>query len=203
MPDCQFHECLARRANPRDSRETLYLEDFKCDFLTLHPYYIYPYYPQKYERLFKEKNPRYIFYNTHTHLLERELLILSEKSLQPLFLPSPIAIPERRFVPKYNLHLFRVQKVFQSLGSFGDLPKEAGKAWWMQSGILRDPESQRRHDFEKSIGSKSLKDSSTLGRLGLEGLLLFVYFNFILQWIDFNLEGRGEIFRQVLLFFLQ
>ena len=36
---------------------------FKCDFLTLHPYYIYPYYiyphyPQKYERLFREKNPR-------------------------------------------------------------------------------------------------------------------------------------------------
>ena len=23
---------------------------FKCDFLTLHPYFIYPYYPQKYER---------------------------------------------------------------------------------------------------------------------------------------------------------
>ena len=28
---------------------------FKCDFLTLHPYYIYPHYPQKYERSFKEK----------------------------------------------------------------------------------------------------------------------------------------------------
>ena len=31
---------------------------FKCDFLTLHPYYIYPHYPQKYRRPFKEKNPR-------------------------------------------------------------------------------------------------------------------------------------------------
>ena len=31
---------------------------FKCDFLTLHPYYIYPHYPQKYKKPFKEKNPR-------------------------------------------------------------------------------------------------------------------------------------------------
>ena len=58
MPGCQFHECLMRRANPRGTHKTLYLENFKCDLLTLHPYYIYPYYPQKYERLFREKNPR-------------------------------------------------------------------------------------------------------------------------------------------------
>ena len=30
------------------------------------------------------------------------------------------------------------------------------------------------------VGSRSLEGSSTLGRLGLEGLLLFVYSNFIL-----------------------
>ena len=71
MPDCQFYDCLARvmpsyqfrdclmsRANPRGTHETLCLEDFRCDLLTFHPYYIYPHYPQKYERLFKEKNPR-------------------------------------------------------------------------------------------------------------------------------------------------
>ena len=45
---------------------------FKCDFPTLHPYYIYPHYPQMYERPFREKNPRLVFYNTHTHLFERE-----------------------------------------------------------------------------------------------------------------------------------
>jgi len=27
------------------------------------------------------------------------------------------------------------------LGSFGDLPKEASEAWWMQLGVLRDLES--------------------------------------------------------------
>ena len=57
------------------------LRVFKYDFLTLHPYYIYPHYPQKYERLFREKNPRKVFYNTHTRLLKREILILNEKSL--------------------------------------------------------------------------------------------------------------------------
>ena len=31
---------------------------FKCDFLTFHPYYIYPNYSQIVRRPFKEKNPR-------------------------------------------------------------------------------------------------------------------------------------------------
>ena len=43
-----------------------------CEFLTLHPYYIYPHYPQMYERPFREKNPRLVFYNTYTHLFERQ-----------------------------------------------------------------------------------------------------------------------------------
>ena len=50
------------------------------------------------------------------------------------------------------------------------------------------------------VGSRSLEGSSTLGRLGLEGLLLFVYSNFILQWINYHLEGGGEVFRRVLRF---
>ena len=85
-------------------------------------------------------------------------------------------------------------------GKFGDLPKEAGKAWWMQSGVLRDLENYRRHDSEKSVGSRSLEGTSTLGRLSLEGLLLFVYSNFILWWIDYRLEGGGEVFLQILWF---
>ena len=39
--------------------------------------------------------------------------------------------------------------------------------------------SKRRQDSEKSVDSRSLKGSSTWGKLGLEGLLLFVYSNFI------------------------
>ena len=68
---------------------------------------------------------------------------------------------------------------------------------------LRDPKSQKRQDSEKSVGSRNLEGSSTCGRLGLEIFLLFVYFNFIFQWIDFDLEGHREVFHRVLQFPLQ
>ena len=42
-----------------------------------------------------------------------------------------------------------------------------------------------------------------MGRLGLEGLLPFMYPNFILYWIIDRLEGGGEVFRLVLRFPLQ
>ena len=41
-------------------------------------------------------------------------------------------------------------------------------------------EKLEKTNSEKSVGSRSLEGSSTWGRLGLEGLLLFVYSNFIL-----------------------
>ena len=40
----------------------------------------------------------------------------------------------------------------------------------------------------------------TLGRLGLEGLLLFMYPNYIFEWITYRLEGGGEVLRQELRF---
>ena len=135
------------------------------------------------------------FSTTHTPIYQRESYSSLVRDPCSLFsFPLPLSYLERRFVPKHNPHLFGVQRVFWSLGSFRDLPKEAGEAWRMQSGVLRDPKNQRRHDSEKSIGSRSLEDSSTLGRLGLEGLLLFVYSNFILQWIDYRLEATERFF---------
>ena len=107
---------------------------------------------------------------------------------------SSLSYLERRFLPKHSPHIFRVQRVFWSLGSFRDLPKETGEAWQMQSGVLHDPKSQRRQGFIKSVGSKSLEGSSSWGRLGLEGLLLFIYSNFILQWINLPVGGRRRGF---------
>ena len=55
------------------------------------------------------------------------------------------------------------------------------------------------------VGARSLEGLGALGRLGLEGLLLFVYpnfINFILYWIILCLEGGREVFRRVLLFSL-
>ena len=90
--------------------------------------------------------------------------------------------------------------MFWSLGSFGDLPKEAGEAWRMQSGILRDLKSQTRHGSEKTCWSRSLEGIGTLGRLGLEDLLLFVYPNLLSSRSIYRLEGDGEVFHQVLQF---
>ena len=70
----------------------------------------------------------------------------------------------------------------------------------MQSGVLQDPESLTRHGFEKPCWSKSLKGLGTLGRLGLEGLLLFVYPNLLSSGSIYRLEGGGEVFRRVLRF---
>ena len=50
------------------------------------------------------------------------------------------------------------------------------------------------------VGARSLEGLGTLGRLGLEGLLLFMYPNFILQWIIDRLEGGGEVLHQELRF---
>ena len=46
---CQavFREYFIRKAISWGTHETLCLEDFKCNSYTLHPYYVYPHYPQK------------------------------------------------------------------------------------------------------------------------------------------------------------
>ena len=89
----------------------------------------------------ERKNPRQVFYNT-THPSFRESYSSLVRNHCSLFsFPLPLSYIERRFVPKHNSHIFRVQRVFWNLGSFEDLPKEAGEAWQMQSGILQDLES--------------------------------------------------------------
>ena len=93
--------------------------------------------------------------------------------------------------------------MFWSLGSFGDLPKEASEAWRMQSGLLRDPESQTRHSSEKPCWSRSLEGLGALSRLGLEGPLLFVYPNLLSSGSTYRLESGSEIFRQILQYPLQ
>ena len=65
----------------------------------------------------------------------------------------------------------------------------------MQSGVLRDPESKTRHGSEKFCWSRSLEGLDAFGRLGLEGLLLFVYPNLLSSRSIYRLEGGGEVLR--------
>ena len=65
-----FREYFARNAISQGTRETLYLENFKCDFFTFHPYYKYHHYPQKWKGGYVEENPKKVS-TTHLPLLER------------------------------------------------------------------------------------------------------------------------------------
>ena len=80
------------------------------------------------------------------------------------------------------------------------MPKEVGEAWWMQLDVLRDPESKTRQGFKKPYWSRSLEGLGILGRLGMEGLLLFVYPNLLFNGSIYRLEGSREVFRRVLQF---
>ena len=53
------------------------------------------------------------------------------------------------------------------------------------------------------VGPRSLEGLGTLGILNLKGLLLFMYPNFILEWIIDRLEGSGKVLRRELRFPLQ
>ena len=50
------------------------------------------------------------------------------------------------------------------------------------------------------VEGRSLEGLRTSGRLGLEGLLLFMYPNYIFLWIIDRLEGGGEVLRRELRF---
>ena len=68
---------------------------------------------------------------------------------------------------------------------------------WLSSGI--------RYVKEEIVSTEPrwnriLEGLGTLGRLGLEGLLLFMYPNYILWWIIYRLEGDEEVLRRGLRF---
>ena len=47
------------------------------------------------------------------------------------------------------------------------------------------------------VGARSLEGLGALGRLGLEGLLLFMYPNYFSSGSFYRLEGGGEDFRLI------
>ena len=65
---------------------------------------------------------------THPPFRERATHPLVRNHYSLFSFPLPLSYLERRFVLKHNSHFFKMQRVFWSLGNFGDLPKEAGEA---------------------------------------------------------------------------
>ena len=56
----------------------------------------------------------------------------------------------------------------------------------------------RRIARSEKLDSRSLEGLGALGRLGLEGILLFVYPNLLFSGSIYRLEGSGEVLRRVL-----
>ena len=75
-----FSSHLATQAKSQVTHETLYLDDFKCGISSSLPYYIYPHYPQNYEKTIKKKNHKEVS-TTHPPLLERATHPKVRKSL--------------------------------------------------------------------------------------------------------------------------
>ena len=90
----------------------------------------------------ERKTLRDVFETHPPYERERELLILREKSLQSLLLPSPIVIPiERRFILKHYPHPFKMLRVFLELEKHWKMPRMANAI----CSLLQDLESQRRY----------------------------------------------------------
>ena len=70
--------------------------------------------------------------------------------------------------------------MFWNLGSFEEFPKEASEAWLMLWAIVESGKLEKTKVRRNLVGARSLEGLGTLDRLGLEGLLLFMYPNFIL-----------------------
>ena len=68
--------------------------------------------------------------------------------------------------------------------------------------IVESGKLEKKKVRRNLVGARSLEGLSTLGRLGLESLLLFMYPNYIFSWITYRLEGGGEVLRRGLRFSL-
>ena len=78
MPGCRFHECVAGKAIPRDSRETFCPHDFYVWIPYPSPILYIPSLLTNVKEAIRKEKTLDRFSTTHTHLFERELLILSE-----------------------------------------------------------------------------------------------------------------------------
>ena len=88
------------------------------------------------EAIQREK-PQIVVLQHNTPIFQRESYSSLVRNHCSLFsFPLPLSYLERRFVLKHNPHIFKVQRVFWSLGSFRNLPKEANEAQRMQSGVF-------------------------------------------------------------------
>ena len=152
-------------------------------------------------RLFRETTlERFLQHNKPIFWRERAThpLVRNHRSL--FSFPLPLSYIEKRFVPKHNPHLFKVQRVFQSLESFGDLPKEISEAWRMRSGGITGSRKLVKTRLREVRWQQELRGLKYIVQTRLGVSFVIRVLQFIHQWIDFDLEGHAEVFHRVLRF---
>ena len=186
-------EYLAGKAFPRD---ILFCQTVLSDTHFLHRHYIYPHYPQMMRRASERKTQqkhlrvRNCYTNNSLHICLWNFVISY----------LSISVPLRGWQHKHLLHPLRVlSEVFGTARKHWKKSRMADATW----SSLWDPKCQIGHSSEKPCWSRSFEGLVIEGRLCLEGLLFTHVSQLIFQWIDYHLEGGGEVFRRVLRFPLQ
>ena len=167
--------CFRNSSDPQVTHEFHWLENFLvwpiCPSLIL---YIPSLSIEMVRSLLKEKNPKKGFYNTPT-LLERESYSFLERNLCSLLSFSlPLLYPLRGDLYQNTTHAhLECWECFWSLRGIGRC-----QGWRMQYGAYCGIRKAREDTVRLNlVGARSLEGLRASGRLGLKGLLLFMYSN--------------------------
>ena len=119
-------------------------------------------------------------------------------SLNPFTLTLSIVASLRGTLTKtFSHHTHICEKAIWCLGSSQEW---TNRYWLMLWAIAESGKLKKAKVRRNLVGARSLEGLGTLDRLGLEGILLFMYPNFILQWFIDHLEGSIEVLRRGLRF---
>ena len=70
-----------------------------------------------------------------------------------------------------------MRRLFGALGS----SSEGTNSYWLMLWVIAESDKLKKTNVQRNlVGVRSLEGLGTLGRLGLEGLILFMYPNFVL-----------------------
>ena len=109
-----------------------------------------------------------------------------------------IVIPLRGSLAKSLPH--HIQSSEKVIGVWEAVQERTNSFWLMQWANCKIRKARENKVRRNPIGARSLEGLGASGRLGLEGLLLFMYLNWFSSGSFYRLEGGGEVFHRVLWF---